>query len=311
MSQTLGPNSLSAADMGGKHFIGMSGWSYPGWKTSFYPSKLKIKDELRYAASQVSSIEVNGTFYSLQRPHSFQAWYDQAPQGFIYSVKGGQYITHVRRLKEVQRATANFFAQGILCLKEKLGPILWQFPPHVMLKDDRFEKFMKLLPKNFGEAARLAKKYTQKLEGRAFTEIPKGESKRPIRHAFEMRHPSFLDEKFFELLRSQNAALVMAHSGRSKWPYTEDITADFIYMRLHGEDSRFANGYRAADLKGWAKKIESWNAGKDPGSLSQLIRSKKKIKGKKGRDVFVYFDNKAKEFAPKNALQLMKLLDRP
>src|SRR4051812_12799907 len=128
--------------------IGFSGWTYIPWRGKFYPKGLTQKKELEYASRQVNSIEINGTFYGLQKPNSFQQWYSQVPEDFVFAVKGGQYITHVLRLKEADEALANFFASGLLCLKEKLGPILWQFPPNVMLKDNRFEKFIQLLPQN-------------------------------------------------------------------------------------------------------------------------------------------------------------------
>lgn len=125
-----------------KAWIGISGWTFPGWRGSFYPEDLPQRRELEYASRKLNSIEINGTFYSLQKPATFQNWYDQTPNDFLFSVKAPQFITHVLRLKESAEPLANFFASGLLCLKEKLGPVLWQFPPNVMLKDDRFEKFL-------------------------------------------------------------------------------------------------------------------------------------------------------------------------
>src|SRR6476620_12583901 len=134
--------------------IGISGWTYPPWRGgTFYPKGWPQKRELEYASQQVNSIEINGSFYSLHRPESYQAWYNATPEGFLFSIKGGRFITHFKRLKDVETPLANFFASGLLCLREKLGPILWQLPPNVMLKDDRFEKFLKLLPTDSKSAA--------------------------------------------------------------------------------------------------------------------------------------------------------------
>ena len=264
--------------------IGMSGWTYKPWRGGFYPESLTQKRELEYASRQVSSIEINGTFYSLQKPSSFQSWHDQTPDSFVFAVKGGQYMTHVLRLKEIADPLANFFASGLLCLGRKLGPVLWQFPPNVMLKDDRFEKFLKLLPHDAKSAARLAKQHTDKMEGKAWT---KAVADHPVRHAFEFRHKSFNNPDFLAMLREHNVAAVITHaSGRSAG--IEEPTANFVYVRLHGEGPEFADGYPAAVIDEWAKKIRVW--------------------ARAGKDVFAYFGTEAKEHAPGDALQLLKRL---
>jgi uncharacterized protein YecE (DUF72 family) len=268
-----------------KAFVGISGWTFPGWKDTFYPEDLTQRRQLEYASRQVSSIEINGTFYSLQKPASFTHWHDETPEHFVFAVKAPQFITHVLRLKDVEEPLANFFASGLLCLKQKLGPILWQFPPNVMLKDDRFEKFLKLLPHDAKSASRLAKKHGKKVEGRAHT---KAEGDFEVRHAFELRHKSFLDEKFLELMKRHNVAFVCAHAGGERAPYYEEPTADFVYVRLHGEGEAYEKGYPDREITRWAKKVRAWN------------RSK--------RDAFVYFSNDAKEFAPAGALRLLKQL---
>lgn len=270
-----------------KSRVGISGWTFPGWRGTFYPKDLVQKKELEFASRSVNSIEINGTFYALQKPHSFQHWYQQTPSDFQFSVKAPQFMTHVLRLKEIEEPLANFFASGLLCLKEKLGPILWQFPPFVMLKDDRFENFLKLLPHDAKSASRLAKKHGEKVEGRAHTE-----AKGPfaVRHAFEFRHKSFLNPDFIAMLKAYNVSFVVAHEGGKNAPYTEETTADFVYVRLHGEGKKYAKGYSATEIAQWAKKIKNWNQA--------------------GTDTFVYFSNEAKVYSPTGALQLLKLLEK-
>jgi uncharacterized protein YecE (DUF72 family) len=264
--------------------VGISGWTFPGWRGAFYPKGLPQRRELEYASRKLNSIEINGTFYSLQKPASFQAWYREVPEDFLFSVKAPQFITHVLRLKEAAEPLANFFASGLLCLKEKLGPILWQFPLNVMLKDDRFDKFLELLPQDSQSAARLAKRHGEKVEGRAWTEA---EGEFPVRHAFEFRHKSFLNKDFLACLREHNVAFVFAHEGKRS-PYMEDPTADFVYVRLHGEGKGYSRGYSDKAIGQWAGKVSDWNQAK--------------------RDVFVYFSNEAKIYSPAGAMKLLKRL---
>lgn len=284
-----------------KIHIGMSGWTFAGWRGDFYPKGLVQKKELEFASRQVNSIEVNGTFYSLQKPASFERWYAETPEDFCFSLKAPQYITHVRRLKEVDEAVANFFASGLFCLKEKLGPILWQFPPNVMLKDDRFEKFLKLLPYDSKSASRLAKKHSSKMDGRNHTQVSGDD---PIRHAFEFRHPSFMTPDFIELLRHHGVAVVFAHSGM-KSPYTEDLTADFVYARMHGQEKEFNKGYTKAAITWWAERVKCWSRGKQPADAVCVSKEKPKTIA---RDAYIYFDTEAKEYAPYDALNLAKAL---
>jgi uncharacterized protein YecE (DUF72 family) len=269
-----------------KTWVGISGWTFPAWRGTFYPKDLTQKRELEFASRAVNSIEINGTFYSLQRPSSFQTWYDAAPDGFKYAVKAPQFITHILRLKNAEEPLNNFLASGLLCLKEKLGPILWQFPPNVVLKDNRFEKFLKLLPHDGRTAAKRARQHGKKVEGRAFTDVKQNF---PVRHAFEFRHPSFLSKTFLDLLAAHNVAFVCAHEGGKKAPYTEEVTADFQYVRLHGEGKAYSRGYPDREIARWEKKISGWN--------------------KSRRDVFIYFSNEAKLYSPAGALKLMKRLD--
>jgi uncharacterized protein YecE (DUF72 family) len=287
--------------MAAKIYVGMSGWTFPGWRGDFYPKGLTHKRELEYASRQVNSIEINGTFYSLQKPESFQRWYEEAPTDFVFSLKAPQYITHIRRLQDVVEPLANFFASGVFCLREKMGPILWQFPPSVMLKDDRFEQFLRLLPYDSKSAARLARQHGSKVEGRSHTEV---HGDFAVRHAFEFRHDSFVNEGFIEMLREYGVAVVFAHSG-SKSPYMEDLTADFVYARMHGQESEYKNGYTSEALTWLAGRVGAWTKGGQAVDAHCVSDSKPK---KVARDVFVYFDTENKVRAPFDALNLRKKL---
>ena len=283
--------------MAAKVFVGMSGWTFPGWRGGFYPKGVTQKRELEYASRQVNSIEINGTFYSLQKPESFQRWYDETPENFVFSLKAPQYITHIRRLKDVEEPLANFLASGVFCLREKMGPILWQFPPSVMLKDDRFENFLKLLPFDSKSAARMAKRHGSKVDGRSYTQV---HGDFPLRHAFEFRHDSFVNEGFIELLREYGVAVVFAHSGL-KSPYMEDLTADFIYARMHGQEREFKKGYTAESIAWLAKRVETWTKGSQPADAHCVADTKPK---KVARDAYIYFDTENKARAPFDALNL-------
>jgi uncharacterized protein YecE (DUF72 family) len=283
--------------------VGISGWTYPPWRGVFYPEKWPQKRELEYASRKVNSIEINGTFYSLQRPESFKAWREATPEDFVFSVKGGRFITHIRRLKDVQGPLANFFASGILRLKEKLGPILWQLPPTFRYDRERVEGFFRQLPKDARAAAALARRHEPRLEGRAWTRAEGG--RRPLRHAMEVRHASFENEEFIALLRQYNIGLVVADTA-GKWPFMEDVTSDFVYVRLHGDEKLYVSGYTDAALNSWSRKMRSWAKGGTP-RAAKLAGPRRAAK-KGARDVFVYFDNDVKVHAPFDAMKLAHLL---
>ena len=282
--------------------IGISGWTYAGWRGVFYPKKLAHRLELEFASRQFNTIEINGSFYSLQLPSSYQRWYAETPPGFIFSVKGGRFITHMKKLRDVEVPLANFFASGLLCLREKLGPILWQFPPNFGWNSERFTEFFELLPRDTNTAARLAKRHDAKVKGRAWTKI---DATRPLRHAVEIRHPTFMVPEFFELLRRHNMAFVVADTA-GKWPYAEDLTADFVYCRLHGAEQLYVSGYSDTELDWWANRIEHWRKGKQPTDARLVIDRKAAAAGR--RDVYIYFDNDAKVHAPFNARTLANKL---
>ena len=248
-----------------------------------------------------NTIEINGSFYSLQRPESYAAWHEQTPAGFVFSVKGGRFITHMKKLREVEAPLANFFASGVLCLKEKLGPILWQFPPNLGFDVDRFEAFFRMLPRTTKEAARLARTHDARLEGRSHT---KADADRPIRHAVEVRHASFAGPEFIDLLRLHGIAFVFADTA-GRWPYGEDLTADFVYCRLHGAEELYVSGYTDGELDHWASRIRRWQCGEEP---SDAKRSTPAALPCAERDAYVYFDNDAKVKAPFDAMNLAQRL---
>jgi uncharacterized protein YecE (DUF72 family) len=279
--------------------IGISGWTYGPWRGTFYPKGLTQKRELAYASRQLNSIEINGSFYSLQRPSSYELWRDQTPEGFVFAVKAGRFITHMKKLKGVETALANFFASGVLALHEKLGPILWQLPPSLGFDAERLEGFFGQLPRDTRAAAKLAQGHDERLAGRSYVET---DAERPIRHAIEVRHDSFKTEEFVKLLRKHDVALVVADTA-GKWPFVEDVTArDFVYVRLHGDEQLYVSGYSDEALERWAGRAWAWAGG---GEVEDAVRIGPPAKARMaGRDVYVYFDNDVKVRAPYDAMNL-------
>ena len=293
--------AAAAQNISGKIRVGISGWTYEPWRGTFYPEKLVQRLELHYAAEHLSSIEINGTFYGLQKPPSFAKWYEQTPADFVFSVKAPKFITHERRLRDVESAIANFLLSGVLRLGEKLGPILWQFPPTMKLDETLFEAFLGQLPHSTKDAAALERLCEPRMKGRMFTDIDRD---RPLRHAVEIRHESFATESFVKLLRKHKVALVIADTG-GKWPALHDLTADFAYLRLHGPEEIYESGYTEAGLKKWAKEIQAIAKGIDAPEATRL--GPPAAKSAK-RDVFVYFDNTLKVKSPANAMRLAELV---
>jgi uncharacterized protein YecE (DUF72 family) len=285
--------------------IGISGWSYPAWRGRFYPKGLVQRRELEYAASRFRSVEINGSFYSLQRPDSFRAWREHTPDDFVFAVKGGRFITHMKKLAGVEAPLANFFASGVLALGPKLGPVLWQLPPNLGFDADRLAAFFDLLPRTTTDAARLAAGHDRRLDGRAVTEA---ERDQPVRHALEVRHKSYCDAAFVDLLRAYDIALVVADTA-GLWPDLEDVTSDFVYVRLHGAEELYVSGYDDAALDDWAAKVRRWHAGESP--VGEHTVAPAPAKRRSGRDVYVYFDNDAKVHAPFDALGLAERLGVP
>ena len=282
--------------------IGISGWRYEPWRGVFYPEDLVQHRELEFASRALPTIEINGSFYSLQRPDSYAAWYEATPPGFMFSVKGNRFITHILRLKEIDGPVANVLASGVFKLREKLGPFLWQFPPNFKFDPERMEHFPGLLPHDSEAGLALARNYEPRMEGKVALDIDK---KRQLRHAVEIRNESFMDESFIALLRKYKVAVVVADTA-GKWPYIEDVTADFMYLRLHGDKELYASGYTDEALDRWAKRIQAWTSGSQPAD-AHLVSSKAPPV-RKSRDIFCYFDNDIKVRAPFDARRLIEKL---
>ena len=282
--------------------IGISGWRYQPWRKVFYPADLPQAQELAFASRAFNSIELNGSFYSLQTPKSYTAWHDATPRGFVFSVKGPRYITHILRLKDVEKPLANFFASGLLKLGAKLGPILWQFPPSLKYDPQRFADFFELLPRDTEEAARLARRREPRMSGRASL---RSDTQHALRHAVEIRHDSFAAPEFIAQLRRHRVALVVADTA-GKWPYLEDVTADFMYLRLHGDEELYASGYTEAALVRWADRIRAWSNGGAPPD-AHIVGAVGRRRAR-SRDVYCYFDNDVKVRAPFDADRLMQNL---
>ncbi len=266
--------------MAGRVRIGTSGWVYPPWRGVFYPPKLAHRRELEYLSGRVDSVEINGSFYALQRPSSYQAWRAQTPDDFVFAVKGGRFITHMKRLRDVDTPLANFFASGVLALGDKLGPLLWQLPPTLAFDAGLLADFFDRLPRTTAAAAAIAARHDERLEGRAWTVT---DADRPLRHALEVRHPSFTDPAFLDVLRAHGIAVVIADAAAT-WPYLEHVTAEFAYVRLHGGTELYVSGYTDEALDAWAARIRGWTA--------------------EGIDTYAYFDNDAKVKAPHDAIAL-------
>jgi uncharacterized protein YecE (DUF72 family) len=282
--------------MAARALIGISGWRYAPWRGEFYPPGLPEREELKYAAECFPTIELNGSFYSLQRPEYYERWYAQVPPQFVFAIKGSRYITHMLRLRNVETALANFFASGVLALDDKLGPLLWQLPPTLKLDTAQLERFLTLLPRTTKQAAKLARRHDQRLAGRAYL---RAAHDREVRHALEVRHPSFATAELIALLREHNVAIVVADTA-GRWPLLEDVTADFVYVRLHGDEKLYESGYTDAALERWAKRVRAWRDGRKPPATHLAAPPARPAR----HDVYVYFDNDIKVHAPYDALNL-------
>jgi len=276
---------------------GISGWRYPPWRKVFYPPGLPQRRELEYASRRLTSIEINGSFYSLQRPENYTTWAAQTPDDFLFSVKGPRFVTHMKKLTDVRVPVANFFASGVLALGPKLGPVLWQLPPNLGFHPDKLAAFFDLLPRSTAAAAELATHHDERLDDRAWTTT---DADRPLRHVLEVRHPTFEVPEFVELLRAHGIGVVVADAA-GRWPVIEDVTADLVYVRLHGETELYASGYDDESLDRWAAKVRIWAAGGTPADARTLAAPADPAPE---RDVFVYFDNDIKVRAPYDSMAL-------
>ena len=266
-------------------YVGVSGWRYPSWRGDFYPEGLVQRRELEYVAERMSSVELNGSFYSLQRPSTYRRIREQVPDGCPVAVKGGRFVTHLRRLRGVEQGLANFFASGVLALGDRLGPVLWQLPGNLPFDHETVAGFLEQLPRDHAAAAALAARHDDKLPAdRAVTE-PQADA--AVRHALEPRHPSFGDPAAVGLLREHGVALV-ASDNPGAWPCFDEDTADFRYVRLHGHTELYASGYAPASLDRWADRVRGWRSA--------------------GQDTYAYFDNDARGRAPHDAVALLDRL---
>jgi uncharacterized protein YecE (DUF72 family) len=254
--------------------VGIGGWVFPPWRGVFYPPGLAQARELAHASRQVTSIEINGTFYGAQKPTSFRKWYAETPEDFVFSVKGPRYATHRRELGEAGSSIERFFASGVLELREKLGPILWQFPPTAKFDEQNFGAFLELLP--------------GAIDGRA------------IRHVVEVRHPSFAAPAFIDLLRRKGVALAFVDD--KDRPAIQDLTADFIYARLRRSEADEPAGYPRAALDAWVERFRAWAEGGEPADAAHHHPDRAKTRP---RDCFVYFINGAKIRAPAAAVAFL------
>jgi uncharacterized protein YecE (DUF72 family) len=257
--------------------VGVGGWTFEPWRGVFYPDGLPQKRELIHASRKLTTIEVNGTYYGSQKPESFARWHDETPDGFVFAVKGPRFTTNRRVLAEAASSVERFVTGGVLELKEKLGPVNWQFLPSKAFDPADFEQFLKLLPKS--------------VEGRS------------IRHAVEVRHESFQTPEFVALARSYDVAIVVA--GDSDHPLIADVTASFVYARIMGTSENEPLGYADNALDLWAERARAWASGGSPQGLETLSPAQA---GKAGRDVFLYVINGHKVRNPAAAMALIERL---
>jgi uncharacterized protein YecE (DUF72 family) len=284
--------------------VGTSGYMYPAWRGRFYPADLPVAQQLAFASRAFQSIEINRSFYALLSPSACRAWRAAAPAGFVFALKGSRFITHNKKLKEPEQALANFFAAGPLALGDMLGPIVWQLPASSKFDPGRLADFLRALPRTAGEAAQLARGHDQRVKQGAHVKAE--EADRPLRHVLEPRHQSFLCEACAELLRAHNVALAITDS--PDWPYAEEPTADFMYLRLHGSQKLYASQYTDAELVHWASRVRSFQRGTLPRDARRISRAPPPPR--RARDVYVYFDNDAHAFAAHDALRLIAKLSR-
>jgi uncharacterized protein YecE (DUF72 family) len=264
-------------------FVGTSGWIYPHWRGRFYPRDLPESEWLSFLSTRLSSVEVNATFYRMQRLESFVRWRESVSSELVFAVKASRYVTHLRKLGGGVEPIANFFAQGLLALGAQLGPILWQLPPTLGFDAARADAFFRALPRDVRAAERLARRHDARVNGRDLLRAPDGRDAQ-VRHALEVRHPSWLSDEALALLEAHDIALVTADTA-GRHPRSLARTADFVYLRLHGSRELYGSQYNDAELDEWA----AW------------------LRSQRG-DRFVYFDNDARAYAPVDASRLLALL---
>ncbi len=258
--------------------IGIGGWNYEPWRGVFYPDGLPQAQELAYAASRLTSIEINATFYGSQKPESFRKWARTVPDGFIFSVKGPRFATNRRVLAEAGESITRFLASGVLELGDRLGPMLWQFAPTKKFDPGDFGKFLALLPEKAGG--------------------------RRLRHVVEVRHPSFCTGEFVALLRKFATPVVF--TDHATYPSLADVTGDFVYARLQRGEDAIPTAYRPRELDAWAGRLRLWVQGQAPKDLPRVEATSPAKAGP--RDVFAYIIHEGKVRAPAAAMALIERL---
>lgn len=279
--------------------IGLSGWTYDEWQGGFYPDDLPKRRRLEHAARAFPTLEINSTFYGLATPERYRHWREATPPGFRFAVKASRYMTHNLRLRHVEQALANFLASGPLVLGDRLGPILWQLPETARLDPETLSSFLAALPRTTTEAAALAARH----DGRVTHAVVTPDRHRRLRHVLEPRHESFFTVDAARLLRRHGVALAFSDGD---WPYTEEITAGFVYVRLHGPGPTYASAYGRDRLSGWATRIAAWHDGGEPADAHRCTELAPPRRTQ--RDVYVYFDNDVGGHAPRDASALRELL---
>jgi len=283
--------------------VGTSGWTFAPWRGVFYPKDLRRERELEYTARQFRAVEINSTFYGTQQPETFAIWAEQVPAHFVFAVKGPRLITHIHRLKQAEVPLADFLASGLLRLGLHLGPILWQLPPNLRFAPDQMEPFLRLLPRDTEQAAVLAQKHEKVLrKGVRWGGSPNATIKRPFYHAIQTRNESFRARDCVDLMRRYGVALVCTDA--AGWPRFMDVTADFVYCRLHGSSAIADGGYDNQGLDGWAQRLKAWAEGDEPPDAERVGGRAPRRK----RDVFAFFDDGLRLRAPANALELIRRL---
>jgi uncharacterized protein YecE (DUF72 family) len=257
--------------------VGVGGWTFPPWRGTFYPDGLPQKRELEHASRQLTSIEINGTYYGTQKPESFRKWHDETPDDFVFAIKGSRYVTNRRLLSTAGESIERFVTSGIAELKDKLGPINWQFATTKTFDAADFEAFLKLLPRT--------------VDGRA------------LRHAVEVRHESFRTPEFVALARAHEVAVVLAADGA--FPQIADLTAPFVYARIMGTRETQKSGYSSAAIKTWSERAKQLADGKIPAGLQTAGPA---VKGGSKRDVFLYVISGFKERNPLAAMAIAQRL---
>src|SRR5689334_5656980 len=276
--KTAAKSTVKSGDKSGNIYIGIGGWTFEPWRGVFYPEKLAQAKELSYAASKLTSIEINGTYYGSQKPESFRKWASEVPDGFVFSVKGPRFATNRRVLAEAGDSIKRFYDSGVLELRDRLGPVLWQFAPTKKFDGADFGRFLELLPR--------------KLEGRA------------LRHVVEVRHDSFRVPDFIALLRKFEIPVVYAEHG--KYPAIADVVSDFVYARLQKGNDELKTCYPPKQLDAWAKRFQAWAGGGEPDDLPRVDKEAKLAKAP--RDVFAYVIHEGKVRAPAGAMELIERL---